>query len=301
MRPLLLKHGLYLTPLGAVDALGRPVLLPVRQELVLLLDGFKAPALQGRGLGVANGVLHRALAVGVAHPCRVGHHGVVRQGGGVDLVEFGLVQVGFDDAFLEVVQHHVLRAATKVAKGPLVQLGPDLVAGLPDHVPETGARVAQRGHEQAGFAVALAAGHAGGRPLSVVHLHLLAWQEAQAVELLGLLVAQLGAEPFDRVVLPGKAVLVDQVLVDGCGVALQTQLGFYELAVGFAQGGDSRPRCNSESRWPGWGSLTGHSLRAGGHPGAVCPLCGKALLVGADGVTRNPRDPLDLSLAGVGP
>jgi hypothetical protein len=87
--------------------------LPVLQELVLLLDGLEAPALQGRGLGVADGVLHRALAVGVAHPRRVGHHAVVRQGGGVHRVELGLVQVGLEHAFLEVVQHHVLRQPPK--------------------------------------------------------------------------------------------------------------------------------------------------------------------------------------------
>ncbi len=116
-----------------MDALGRPVLLPVGEEGVLLLDGLKAPALQSRGLGMANGMLHRALAVGVTHPGRVGHHMVVRQRGGINLVELGLVQVGRDDAFLEVVQHHVLRAAAEVSKRPLVQLGPDLVAGLPDH------------------------------------------------------------------------------------------------------------------------------------------------------------------------
>src|SRR5690606_36272229 len=183
----------------------------------------------------------------------------------------------------------------------LMQLGPYLVTGLPHHEPETGTGVPQGGHEQAGFAVALAAENACGRALAVVHLHLLAGQEGQAIELLRLLVAQLCAEAFDRIVLASKAVLVDQVLVDGHGVALQTQLSFDELAPGFAQGGGSRPRGNSESRWPGWGSLTGHSLRAGGHPGAVCPFCGKALLVGADGVTRNSRDLLDLSLAGVGP
>jgi len=59
-------------------ALGRPALLPVRQELVLLHDGLKAMALQGRGLGAANGVLGRTLAVGVAHPRRVGHHAAMR-------------------------------------------------------------------------------------------------------------------------------------------------------------------------------------------------------------------------------
>lgn len=180
----------------------------------------------------------------------------------IDPVELGLVQVGLDDAFLQIVQHHVLRAATEVAKGPLMQLGPYLVTGLPHHEPETGTGVPQGGHEQAGFAVPLAAGHACGRALAVVHLHLLAGQEGQAIELLRLLVAQLCAEAFDRVVLASKAVLVDQVLVDGRGVALQTQLSFDEPAPGFAQGGGHRPR----SRWPGWGSLL---CRAGGHPGGI--------------------------------
>ncbi|KJS70446.1 MAG: hypothetical protein JM57_08660 [Comamonadaceae bacterium BICA1-1] len=122
MSAFFLEHGLHLAPFGAVDAFGRPVLLPLRQELVLCLDGLKAPALQGRGLGVANGMLHRALAVGVAHPRRVGHHTVVRQGSGIDRVELGLVQIGLQNAFLEVIQHHVLRAAAEVAQGLLVQL-----------------------------------------------------------------------------------------------------------------------------------------------------------------------------------
>jgi hypothetical protein len=232
------------------------------QELVLGLDGLKAPALQGRGLGVANGMLHRALAVGVSHPRRVGHHAVVRQGRGVHRVEIGLVQVGLEDAFLQIVQHHVLGAAAEVPQGLLVQLGPDLLAGLPHHAPEAGTGVPQGGHEQAGLAVPVAAGHAGGSALAVVHLHLLAGQEGQAIELLGLLVAQLCTEAFDRVVLTSKAVLVDQVLVDGRGVSLEPQLGFDELAPGFAQGGGHRPR----SRWPGWGNLT---YRAGGHPGGI--------------------------------
>ena len=81
--------------------------LPVFQEGVLLLDGLEAPALERGGLGVADGVLHRALAIGVSHPSRVGHHVVVGQRGGVDRVEGGLVQVGLQDAFLQIVQHHV--------------------------------------------------------------------------------------------------------------------------------------------------------------------------------------------------
>jgi hypothetical protein len=42
-------------------------------------------------------MLHRALAVGVAHPRRVAHHPVVGARGGVHRVGIGLVQVGLED------------------------------------------------------------------------------------------------------------------------------------------------------------------------------------------------------------
>ena len=161
----------------------------MHQECVLGVDGIKAPPLQSRGLGVPNGVLYRALAVGVTHACWVGHHTIVFQGGGVYRVELGLIEVGLEHTFLEIVQDHVLWTTAKVAKRALVQLGPDLLAGLPDHATETGPRVAQRGHKQARLAVTLAAGHQGRCALAVVHLHLLAREEAQPVELLRLLAA----------------------------------------------------------------------------------------------------------------
>ena len=90
-----------------------------------------------------------------------------------------------------------------------VQLGLDLLAGLLHHAPEAGERVAQRGHEQPWPAVLVAAGHPGQCTLAVVDLHLLAGQEAQAVELLGLLRAQLAHEALDGVVLPSKTSGID--------------------------------------------------------------------------------------------
>jgi predicted ATPase len=138
----------------------------------------------------------------------------VLQGRGVDRVEFGLVQVGLEHALLEVVEHDVAAAAAEVAPGLLVQPGPGLLAGAPDHAPEAAPRVAQRGHEQSRLAPALGARHARERPLPVVDLHLLTGQEGQAIELLGLAVAQLEREALDRVVGAGEAVLVHQILVD---------------------------------------------------------------------------------------
>ncbi len=57
----------------AIVALAHPVL----EEGALLLQALEAPALEGSGLGMADGVLHRALAVGVAHARRVGDHAVM--------------------------------------------------------------------------------------------------------------------------------------------------------------------------------------------------------------------------------
>ncbi len=105
---------------------------------------------------------------------------------------------------------------------------------------------------------------------------LLAGQKGQAVELLGFLVPEPGTEALDRVVLAGKAVLIDQILVDRRGVALAAQLRLDELPVGFAKGSARR----IDSRWPGWGNLI---CRAGGHSGGIGPpLLQPALAVAPD-------------------
>jgi hypothetical protein len=108
----------------------------VFKDGVLLFDGFEAPAFECAGLDVANRVLHRAFAVGVTHPGRIGHHPVVLQLRGVKRVQFGLVQIGFENAFRKVVEHHLAGAAAEIAPGLPVQLGPDFLAGLPDHAPK---------------------------------------------------------------------------------------------------------------------------------------------------------------------
>jgi len=175
------------------------------------------------------------------------------QRGGVHRVQLRLVQVRLDHPFLEVVQHDVAAAAAEVAPGLLVQLGPGLLAGLPHHAPEAAARVPQRGHEQPRAPVDVLARHARERPFAVVDLHLLAGQERQSVELLGLALAQLAHEPFDRVVRPSKAVLVDQVLVNRHGVASQAQLRLDPRTVRLARRGG----CGARRRWPPWGNLLG--------------------------------------------
>ena len=65
---------------------------------------------------------------------------------------------------------------------------------------------------------------------------------------------------FDAVVRRRKAVRIDQVLVNGHGVAAQEQLGLNEVAVDFAQAGGS----GNENRWPLRGNLKNRVASAGG-------------------------------------
>ena len=54
----------------------------------------------------------------------------------VDRIERRLVKVGLDDAFLQIVQHHIAGRAAEVAPRLLMQLGPDLLTGLPHDAPK---------------------------------------------------------------------------------------------------------------------------------------------------------------------
>jgi len=170
-------------------------------------------------------------------------------------------------------EHGVSAGSAEVAPSPLAPPRPDLLAGPPDHSAKAAARVAQRHHEQPRLAVAVGARHARQRALAVVDLGFLARQEFEPIELLGLAGAQLAHEALDAVVGAVKAVLIDQVLPDGRGVAPSAQLLLDERSVRLARGdrADGRRR-----RWPGWRNL---GRRAGGHPGGIRLLSGQALLV----------------------
>src|ERR1019366_7066020 len=156
-----------------------------------------APPLERRRLRVADRDLDATLAIRVTDPRRVGHHAVMGERGGVHGVQIRLVQVGLDDALLEVVQHDVAAAAAEVTPGLLVQPRPGLLAGLPDHPPKAAPRIAQRHYEQPRLAVPVGAGHPGRRTFTVVDLDLLAGGELQPVELFRFTRAQPAHEALD--------------------------------------------------------------------------------------------------------
>ena len=71
---------------------------------------------------VTDGVLDAALLIGVAHAYRVGQYAVLRQHGGVEGVEWRLVQIGFEHALLVVNQHDIAATAAEVAQCLFMQL-----------------------------------------------------------------------------------------------------------------------------------------------------------------------------------
>ena len=117
--------------------LAAPVRFPVPQEFVLGLDRVKPPAGERGALRMLNRVLDGPLSVRIAHASRIRDDAVMLEHRAIEPVDLRLVQVRRDDAFLQVVEHDVADGAAEVAEGFFVKLGPDLLAGLPDHTPET--------------------------------------------------------------------------------------------------------------------------------------------------------------------
>src|SRR5690606_3518577 len=112
-RTLLGEHGQYLTLLATVDPRCRPALLPVLEPGVLRLDRLEPLAVERGTLRVLDRALHRALAVRIADPTGIGDDAVVREHRGVNDVELRLVEIGADDALLQVVEDDVSHGAAE--------------------------------------------------------------------------------------------------------------------------------------------------------------------------------------------
>lgn len=305
MRPLLLEHGFDLSPGAAMDAFGRPVRLPVHQEFVLGLDRLETAAGQRGALRVLNRVLDSPLSIRVAYAGRVGDDTVMLEHRLIEPVDLGFVQVGRDDAFPEIVQDDIADSAAEVAEGVLVELGPDLLAGFPDHAPETAPRISKRHDEQPRAPVPAGPRIAGQCAFAIVDLRFFARGKLKTVELLGINVAQGANETLDALVAGGESELVDQILIDRLRVAPQADLLLDPFAMRFACRAGEIERCDRTGiggcRWSRqWGSLRFGGFRAGGHRGGVC--CSGLLrledrLIATDRLAVDARESLDLALA----
>lgn len=87
VRLLFAEHLEHLALLAAVDAQCRPALLPVREPGVLRFERIELAPLERGALGVLDGALDRALAIGIGHAARIGHDPVVREHRGVHRIQ----------------------------------------------------------------------------------------------------------------------------------------------------------------------------------------------------------------------
>ena len=127
---------------------------------------------------------------------------------------------GFEHALAEIVEDDGAGAATEATEGLLVKLGPDARAGMEGEQAHGLAAVAEGQNKHADAAVAAGVRIPNHGAAAVIDLGLLArWSDDDGACLCARAAPQLADEAFDALVAAGEAVVIDQVLVNGLGVA----------------------------------------------------------------------------------
>ena len=167
---------------------------------------------------------------------RQGDDAVVGEHVAVEGIERRVVDVRGEDALLEVVEHDDAYRAAQAAKRPLVQLGPDLGAGAENQQPDGLARVAQGQDEEPCPPVLAGVGVTDHRSFAVVDLSFLPsiGGDHRPSRNRRLLPDGRDEAPHARIA-RREAVVVDQVLPDGRGVAPAAERVDDQLAVGLAR------------------------------------------------------------------
>ena len=285
------ERGAFFLEHGGDPALGRavnarigPALLPAVQIRLTVVEALEAESAQRRLLGVADSGFDLALAIGVADPTRQGDDPVVGQHVAVERIERRVVDVRGEDALLEVVEHDDAHGASQPSERPLVQLGPDLRARPLDQQPHGLARVAQGQDEEPCSPVLAGVRVTDHRSLAVVDLCFFAPVRGDHCPGLdGGLLPDGRDETPHACIARGEAVVVDQVLPDGHGVAPAAERVDDQLAVGRARARLRRPTgpllgdgCGAAAPLPAVvaseesvdtsGEMAGFAGRAGGRP-----------------------------------
>ena len=219
-----------------MDAGVGPAPVPAVQVCLAVVEVLEAEAAQRRLLGVADAGFDLAFPIGIADAARQGDDAVVGEHVAVEGIERRVVDVRGEDALLEVVEHDDAYDAAQPAKRPLVQLGPDLGAGAVNQQPDGLARVAQGEDEEPCPPVLAGVRVTDHRSLPVVDLCFFTRGGGDHRPSL-----DGGLLPDDRDEAPHagiagrEAVVVDQVLPDGHGVAPAGERLDDQLAVGLAR------------------------------------------------------------------
>src|SRR5258708_8364738 len=104
--------------------------------------------LSGVFFGVSDGGLGFSVWVWVFGAARQGHCTVVGEDVAIEWIQRGIVDVGDEHAFAQVIEHDDARTTTQATKRFLMQLGPDARAGAEGQQAYGLAAVPERQHEQ---------------------------------------------------------------------------------------------------------------------------------------------------------
>ena len=252
-----------------------------------------------------------ALPIGVADAARQGDDAVVGEYVAIERIQRRVVDVRGEDALLEVVEDDDAHGAPQAAKRPLVQLGPDLCAGAVNQQPDGLARVAQGQDEEPCSAVLAGVRVTDHRSLAVVDLCFFAPVRGDHCPGLdGGLLPDGRDETPHACIARGEAVVVDQVLADGHGVAPAAERVDDQLAVGLARarlrrptgpllgdgcgGGGALAGRRGQRRVGGHLRRNGRFCRASGRPSTAPHLQAGRLQVTAGGLAPDPGGLFDL-------
>jgi hypothetical protein len=115
-RALFRKHHGHLTLRGAVDARVRPVRLPAIEVGLRRLDRLEAGPLQRRFLGVADSGFSFPFPIGIADAAGQRSHAVMGEDIAIQRIEGGIVDVGREDTFAEIVEDNHFDRYRRVAE-----------------------------------------------------------------------------------------------------------------------------------------------------------------------------------------
>ena len=184
---------------------------------------FEAQSFERSFLSVSDARFHFPFAIGIFDPAGHGHDAVVRKHIPKEWIESGIVDVRNDDALAQIIENHHARTPTESTKGFLMQLGPDAGTRTPYQQAYGFAAVAEGQHEQSRPSVLAALRVPHHRTRSVIDLGLFSGRgEDDPHGLWQLGSAKLANKALHRLVAAWKAVIGNQVLPDGHGIAATT-------------------------------------------------------------------------------
>ena len=189
-----------------------------------------------------------SFAIWIFDPARQSDHAVVRQHVAIEWIQSGIVDVGDEHAFAQVVEHHDAGTATQSAKGFLVQLGPDARAGAEGQQAYRLAAVAERQHEQSCASIFAGLRIADHRAGAVIDLGFFSGRgDDHRARLRCLVSAELANEALDGLIAAAEPTLGHQVLPDRHGIATLAQTQFDRLTERFAETGGRERACGGFS------------------------------------------------------